>query len=95
VAESSVTASTLAAWNCSLGGKRDLGLVVGTAHPRALHANVPATEPHLTVLVAVSGRYAISVVLALRADRVVDLFPRRLAQHAEPDAEPALGRRDL
>ena len=52
--------------------------------PAALHANAPPAEPHLIVLVAVMGWYAISVVCALRADHVVDLLLLdRSARHAE------------
>ena len=70
-----------------IGRKRHLALAVGAAHPRALDRNPPSAERDLAVLVAVADRGALGVVLALRADDLIDLGLHQLAQHAEPDTD--------
>ena len=66
---------------------RQLALVVGRAHPRATDRDPPAAQGHRPVLVAVTDRDAIGVVLALRADDLVDLELHQLVHDAEPDAD--------
>src|SRR4030095_1257812 len=47
----------------------------------------PATERDLAVVVSVTDGRAIPVVLALRADDLVDLGLQQLVQHPEPDTD--------
>ena len=55
--------------------------------PRALHTNPPATERDRPVLVAVTDRRAVGIVMALRANDIVDLRLHQLVQHPEPDTD--------
>ena len=70
-----------------IGRQRHLALAVGGPGPRPLDRDAPAAERDLAGLVAVTHRGAVRVVLALRADDLVDLLLHQLGQHAEPDAD--------
>jgi hypothetical protein len=67
--------------------KRQLLAAVGRAHPGALHPDAAAAERDLTGLVPVPDGETVGVVLAARADDLVDLGLQQLAQHAQPDAD--------
>ena len=67
--------------------KLDLALAVGGASARALDRHAPPAERHLSILMAVAHRGPAKVVLALRADDLVDLGLHQLVQHPEPDAD--------
>jgi hypothetical protein len=70
-----------------VGAERDLLAVVRRPDPRALHPDAPPAERDLTRFVAATDRDAVRVVLALRADDLVDLRLHQLLQHAQPDAD--------
>jgi hypothetical protein len=61
-----------------VGLHRQLLLVVGGAHPRAAHRHAAAAERQRPVLTTVTLRRAVGVVLALRADDLVDLGLQQL-----------------
>jgi hypothetical protein len=67
-----------------VGAERDLLAVVRRPDPRALHPDAPPAERDLTRFVAATDRDAVRVVLALRADDLVDLRLHQLLQHAQP-----------
>jgi hypothetical protein len=69
----------------TIGLKRQLGLAVGAARPRTLDRDAAAAERHLARLVSVPDGAALGVVLAPRADDLVELLGHQLGQHAEPD----------
>src|SRR4051794_1293922 len=52
---------------------RHLALAGGRAHPRTTDTHAPAAERHRPILMAVTDSHAIRVVLALRADDLIDL----------------------
>jgi len=72
-----------------IGLDRQLALVISRADPRTVDRHAPATERHRPVLVAVTLRRPIPVVLALRADDLVDLTLHQLMHDTktETDAE--------
>jgi len=70
-----------------VASKRHLALSIGAANPRAIDPNSPATERHRALLVAVPAGGAVGVMLALRADHLVDLGGHQLVHDAEPDAD--------
>ena len=66
---------------------RQLVLVVGGAHPRPAHRHAPTAQRHRPVLVTVTLRRPVEVVLALRADDLVDLELHQLMHDTKPDAD--------
>src|SRR5439155_16888601 len=76
---------------------RHLVLVVGLPHPRPADRHAPAAQGHRPARVAVTLGDPVGVVLALRADDLVDLELHQLVNDAEPDThaqrEQALSRR--
>ena len=70
-----------------IGLKLHLGLAVRGPHPRPLDLDTTATERHLATFVAMPDRRPLGVVLALRADDIVDLLGHQLLEHAKPDAD--------
>jgi len=60
---------------------------VGRAHPGATHRNAPTAERHRPILVTVTLRHPVAVVLAPRADDLVDLELEQLMHDAEPDTD--------
>ena len=70
-----------------IGLKLHLGLAVRGPNPRSPHLDTTATERHLAILVAMTHRRPLGVVLALRADDVVDLLGHQLLEHAKPDTD--------
>ena len=64
-----------------------LVLVVDGAHPRPAHADAPAAERHRPVLVTVTHRDPVGIMLALRADDLVDLELHQLMHDPEPDTD--------
>src|SRR6266540_3468751 len=70
-----------------VAAKRHLALAVGAAYPRPLDLDAPAAERHLTRCAPVAHGNALRVVLALRADDLVDLLLHQLGEHAEPDTD--------
>src|ERR671937_1255340 len=77
--------------------KRHLRLAISRSDPRPADPDPPATECHLAVLVAVTNSHAVRVVLAPRADDLLDLGLEQLAQDTQPDldrqGEQSLSRR--
>ena len=69
----------------------DLPLPIGGASARPVHWDTPAAERDLTALVAVSYRGAVGVVLAARANHLVQLGLHQLVQHTEADPTSAPG----
>jgi hypothetical protein len=69
-----------------VGTKRHLALAVRAPHPWSLDLDAPATERHLARLVPVTHGRPLRVVLALRADDIVDLLLHQLGEHAEANA---------
>ena len=67
-----------------IGPQWHLRLAIRRAHSRTLDRNAPTAERHLPVLVTVTNRSAARVVLALRADDLIDLLLEQLPKHAEP-----------
>ena len=65
----------------------DLRLAVRGPNPRPLDPDTTAAERDLASLVAVTHSHALRVVLALRADDVIDLLLHQRAQHAQPDTD--------
>jgi hypothetical protein len=70
-----------------IGAQPDLGVAVRGPHPRPADLDSAATERDLPALVAMAYSRAIRVVLALRADDVIDLLLHQLGQHPEPDTD--------
>jgi len=72
-----------------VGAQLDLVLAVRGPRARPADRDAPATERDLAALVAVANRGADRIVLALRADDLVDLRLHQLVQHpkSNPDAE--------
>jgi len=68
-----------------IGLKMHLGRAVRGPHPGPLDLDASATKRDRTVLVAVAHRSPVGIVLALRANDVVDLLGHQLLQNAEPD----------
>jgi len=70
-----------------IGRKPHLARPVGGPDARALDRHAPAAERDLAVLPAMAHRGPVGVVLALRADDLLDLVGHQLAEHAEPDRQ--------
>ena len=66
--------------------KPDLGLAIGGPDLRPLNLDTPATEGHLTVLMAVPNGRPVRIPLTVRAHDIVDLLFQRLGRDPEPDA---------
>ena len=62
-------------------------LVVGRAHPRPAHRHAATAQRHRPVIVTVTLRDPVRIVLALRADDLVDLELHQLMHDAEPDTD--------
>jgi hypothetical protein len=82
-----VPAERVAVGEVLVGAKRHLALAVGAAYPWPLDLDAAAAERHLARLVPVPHRSALRIVLALRADHLVDLLLHQLGEHAEPDPD--------
>ncbi len=67
--------------------KRQLVLVVCGPDAWTADRHAPATERHLTVVVAMADRPTLRIMLALRAHDLVDLGLHDLVQHAETNAD--------
>ena len=70
-----------------VGRELNLGLAVSGPDPRPANLDATAAERHLAVLVTVTHGGPLGVVLALRADHVVDLLFHQLGQYPEPNAD--------
>ncbi len=67
--------------------ERDLAAAVYGTSPRTLHSDPPAAEGDLARLMTVAHRGPVGIMLALRADDLVDLDLHQLMQHSQPDAD--------
>jgi len=97
VASVSAVRATKARETADFEVERDLALTLGRAHARTADRHAAGPEGDRARLVAVAGGAAAGVVLALRADDLLDLGLHQLVEDAEPDAhrqrhESLLGR---